>query len=480
MIKKLSKMLFILIGMSLVFLLTWCAENEPMAPEEQAEAIQTMLTAGPADGATLAFNSAVTFVWDGTISPGHITGFTYMYENTGTADTLFTTTDMQKAFSRSGLETGDYRFSVYATGASGEDTSVDASPVVINYSVGTADALVPVVTILQGPKADSYAATGSSAFFEWTATDPSIGGSIVSYQYALADSSVADTSLAWSVATLSTTQMSFFNLANTTYRFWVKATDVSGASGVEWTDFVVKDADVLFAIEPGLTAADITFWKTNALRDFAYEEYYVSDAASLVAKFNSGQYSSVVWIWKNDYSATLDSANFSDVTVAGTVAEAAYDFEQAGGHLWIMGSEVMWGLDDVGAIVSGGNAFATQVLHTSGYDEAGGNFQGVNGAGVGTYADIIVDGNATFTWCDELVPTADAEEISTFYIPADTLWHGRTAAIRYPIGLTNPGDTKVVFGGFYMTDSSQPAACKTADVYSFATTVLTDFGENED
>jgi hypothetical protein len=487
MYRKFSKLIFIMIGVSLVFLLSWCAENEPLAPDAAEEAIETMLTAGPEEGATLAFNAAVTFTWDATISPGHILNFTYTYIRAG-VDTV-TVTDMQKTFSRTGLTTGSYQFSVFATGVADEDTSVDASPVVRNFSVGAADADVPVVTILQGPKSNSYAATGSNFSFEWTATDPSTGGGIVSYEYALADSSDDVDSLTWSTPTLFTTQKSFFNQSDGTWRFWVRATDVSGATGTASTDFVVKPADILFAIEPGLTDTDVEYWHTNVLKDFAYEDFYVSDAASFIDKLNSGQYSSLVWTFGSArnyaFSALADSANWVDVTAAGTAAEAVYNYEQGGGHVWIAAAELLYQLDAYNTVdwqtvvidtdttyITGPNTFARNVLHLEDFVHDY-NFQGANSTGVSTYPDFIVDGMATMVWCDALIPTTDAEAIYTFST-GDGI--GETCAIRYP----TTGETKVVFCAFYLTDSAHLAACKTEDIYDMATTIFTDFGENND
>ena len=490
MYRKFSKLIFIVFSVSLVFLLTWCAENEPLAPDAEAEAIETTIEAGPADGATLSFNSTVTFTWDGTMSPGAISAFTSTMVM-GT-DTLYTNTSGQKSYSRSGLMTGSYTFSVYAMGVDGEDTYTDSSPATRTFSVGAADNLAPAVTILQSPKANSYAATGSNLFFEWTASDPSTGGEIVSYEYALEDQSVAVGDVTWSTATLLTTQKGIYNAPNGDWRFWVRATDVSGLTGTASTDFVVKDPDVLFAIEPSLFTADVTFWKTNALRDFAYEEYHVTDAASFIAKLNSGQYSSVVWAFGNPHGATgglsamADSANWADITAAGTLAEAVYNYEQNGGHLWILGPEVLYQLDGYNTIdwqqvivgtdtsyITGPNSFARNVLHLEDFIHDD-DFQGATTTGLSTYPSIIVDGQATFIWCDALVPTSDSESIYTF--SATSGFEGEVCGLRYP----TTGETKVVFCSFYLTDSSQPAAVKAEDVYNLATTVLTDFGENND
>ena len=482
MYRKFSKLIFILVSVSLVFLLTWCAENEPLAPDPAAESIETNIVAGPAEGAQLAFNSTVTFTWDGSISPGTISAFSYML--TMGTDTMYINTSGQKSFSQSNMQTGNYTFSVYAMGTHDEEIFVDASPATRNFTVGAADALAPVVTFVQSPKVNSYASTGSNMFFEWTATDPSTGGGIVSYEFALEDQSVAVGDVSWSTPTLLTSQKSYFNLANGDMRFWVRATDVSGATGTASSDFVIKDPDVLFVIGGAMTAADVTFWHDNALRDFAYEDFYTSDAASLIAKLNSGQYSSVVWALKNDYASVTDAAEYTDVYATGTIAEAFYNFEQGGGHIWVVSSEVMWMFDDIGTPIAGDSTFATNVLHAASYNENSHNFQGATSTGVGSYQVVVVDGNATFDWVDQVDPTADAEAIYGFtptQVAIDAgFGNGEPCGIRYPAGAANPGDTKVVFLGFYLTDSSQPAACKAGDIYNLATTVFTDFGENND
>jgi hypothetical protein len=490
---KIFKLVLFLVVALLVCMFNGCAENEPTAPEETPIPIETSILAGPAENEVLGFNSAATFSWDGEINPGHITAFTYLLLQMGaTTDTLYINTALERTFSESELGTGDYRFVVYAHGVQDDSEYVDQTPAVRNFSVGTADALAPVITIDQGPKQDSYASTGSSVFFEWSATDPSPAGGIVSYEYALADISVAEVDLEWSEPRLETTQMSFYNLANGSYRFWAKANDVGGSSATASRDFVIKTPDVLFAIDGPYSAADIKFWHENALRDFAYEDYNVSDKADFISKLQSGQYSSVVWAWKNDFSALLDSAEFVDVTEAGTVAEAVYNYAESGGHLWVIGAEIMYGLDAaVDALdwqeviegtdtsyVTGPNTFARKVLHVTDWNED--DFQGcvATAAGqAGNYPDMIVDGQATFSWCDFTPPTDDAVAIYNFSTGA---LEGEPCAVRYPSDAPNPGDTKVVYMAFYLTDSTQPAAMKTSDVYNMATTLFTAFGENED
>jgi hypothetical protein len=478
---KIFKLVLFLVVAILVCLFNSCAENEPTAPEEKAIPIETSIIAGPAENEVVGFNSSVTFSWDGEIRPGHITAFTYLFLQIGaTTDTLYNNTALERTYSESELETGNYRFIVYAHGVQDDSEYVDQTPAVRNFSAGAPDQLAPIVTIDRGPKEDSYASTGSSVFFEWSATDPSPAGGIVSYQFALDDSSVAEGGLVWSEPRLETEQAAFYNLSNGTYRFWIKATDVGATSATATRDFVIKTPDVLFAIDGSYTDADIKFWHENALRDFAYEDYNVSDKADFIAKLQSGQYSSVIWAWKYDYSVLLDSAEFVDVTEAGTVAEAVYNYIQNGGHLWVVGSELMWGLEDYGIDISGANTFNNIVLHTASYNEDEDNFQGCVATASGqasNYPNMIVDGQATFTWCDQTDPTTDAVAIYNF---STGDFEGEPCAVRYPADAPNPGDTKVVFMGFYLTDSTQPAAMKSSDVYDMATVLLTAFGENED
>ena len=481
---KVFKLVLFLAVVLLMCMFNSCAENEPTAPEVTPITLNTDITAGPAENEVLAFNSTATFTWDGEIQPGTITGFTYSFlEIDGaTIDTIYSNTAMERLFSQTNLTTGNYRFAVYAHAEQNDEELTDQTGAIRNFSVAAPGGTKPVVTILQGPKENSYASTGSSVFFEWTATDPTAGGGIASYAYALADSATADTDLVWSEDNLALTQIAYYDLANGTYRFWAKATNVGGNSGVATLDFVVKDPDILWAIDAGVGSGDLKFWRENILKDFAYEEYYVSDKADFIAKLQSGQYSTVVWHWWYDWSALLDSADFANVNDASTVTAEVYNYVESGGHLWVIGSELMYGLEAYGIDISDPNAFNNAVLHTANYaesDTAGDAsvFQGCNATGVGDFNNMIVDGNAAFTWCDETDPAADAAAIYTF---SSGFFEGQPCAVRYPIAAPNPGDTKVIFFGFYMTDASQPAAMKASDVYQMATTLFTDFGENND
>lgn len=480
--KKFLKLTNILLLSSLVLLLTWCAEKEPTAPDAAAIPIETSIEAGPAEGAQLAFNSTVTFTWDGTISPGTISAFTYTLAM-GT-DTLNTATNGQKTYSKSNLETGSYTFSVYAMGTQDEEEVMDATPAVRNFTVIAADADAPVVTILRSPKQNSYASTGSNLAFEWTATDPSAGGGIVSYQYALEDQSVAVGDVTWSTANLATTQKSFASAPNGDWRFWVQATDVSGLDSTASVDFDVKTPDVLFVIDRDLTVGDITFWHTNALRDFAYEDFYLtSDPADFLAKIDVNTYSSIVWAGNNGTSI-LPGGEFARTDSVGSLAEALMNYVNAGGHLWISGGEILYDLGDNTwpATTYDDTSFVKDVLHIVASDEASDNFKGAVSAGITGYSTVVVDGNATFTYCDRVDPEPGvAETIYTFNSDI-AAFDGQSVAVRYPAGDPTPPTTttSVVYCGFYITDTDQPAACKAEDVYLMATTIFTDFGENED
>ena len=89
--------------------------------------------------------------------------------------------------------------------------------------------------------------------------------------------------MVWSTPYLETTQAAYYNLTNATYRFYAKATDIAGSSSVTSLDFVVKTPDILFAIDGGsYSSGDIKFWHENVLKDFAYEDYHVSDKAGFI------------------------------------------------------------------------------------------------------------------------------------------------------------------------------------------------------
>ena len=463
-----------LVIFSLAFWAINCGKDEPTRPQLSPEPLETIITAGPTDGENLVWGATATFTWKGKVYPGDIFNFEYIFTSIVSGDTTADTTQaLQRTISYSDLEQGEYQFSVAAIAIAEEDTLTDESPAIRYFSVAEAEQAPPSVEITSGPKEKSFAATNADIFFSWQGT-PQAGREIDAYSYRLNVDGVEGTWSDWAKPHVNT---AYNNLTNGKYIFEVKARDNAGQESTVDRQFHVKNPDVLFAIENALTSDDLKYWHENVFKDFAYEDYRVSDVASFVAKLDANVYSTVVWVWKNDYSVVLDSANFSDVTSAGTVAEAMYNYEKAGGHLWILGSEIMWGLDDMGAIVVGESAFATQVLHCASYNEDDANFQGANSIGIGSYNSIVVDGNATFAWCDQIDPTSDAETILTFSSGA---FEGQSTAVRYPAGAVNPGEVKVIFCGFYITDSSQPAAVKSTDIYQLATTIFNDFGENLD
>ena len=164
------------------------------------------------------------------------------------------------------------------------------------------------------------------------------------------------------------------------------------------------------------------------------------------------------------------------------VAEALNNYVNAGGHLWISGGEILYNLggNTWPGVTYEDGSFVKEVLHVLASDEGSNNFQGGVTTGLAGYNSIIVDGNATFTWCDRVDPVpGESETILTFDTP-DLDFQGQSAAIRFPAGADEPGETMVVYFGFYLSTSDNLAAVKTSDIYNLATTILTDFGENED
>jgi hypothetical protein len=472
--KNIKKVALCLVILSLTFWTINCGKDEPTRPQLSPVPLETLITAGPSDGENLIWGATATFTWKGEVYPGDIFTFEYTFTSiVGGDTTVVTAQSLQRSISYSDLQQGDYQFSVAALAIADDDTLLDESPAARSFAVIVAEQAPPSVEITSGPKEKSFAATNADMFFSWQGT-PQAGREMGAYSYRL---NVNGAEGEWSEWAKPYVNTAYNNLANGKYSFQVRARDNAGQESNAERQFQVKNPDILFAIEGALTSDDLRYWHDNVLKDFAYEDYTVSDAASFITKLDANVYSTVVWAWKNDYSAVLDSANFSDVTSAGTIAEALYSYEQAGGHLWIMGSEIMWGLDDMGAIVTGESAFATQVLHCASYNEDDANFQGANSVGVGNYNSIVVDGNATFAWCDQIDPTTDAETILTF---SSGVFEGQSTAVRYPAGAANPGEVKVIFCGFYITDSTQPAAVKATDIYQLATTIFDEFGENLD
>jgi hypothetical protein len=464
-----------------------CAENEPLAPEEKTIPIETTFKAGPEEGAILPHNSAVTFSWDGTIQPGEITSFSYSFEEIIDDTTLLKIAGdsaLIRSYCKSNLTTGNFRFSVRAHAEHGDSLYTDDTPAVRHFSV-IADTLAPIITILAGPKDGSFTTPGANLFFEWTASDPSPGGEIVSYSFVLADAVTEESDLNWSLPRLETRQTAYYMLSEGIYHFWLKATDISGLSTVTFRLFTVKPADILFAIDRGLTTDDIDFWHQHVLKDFAYEDFYLSsDPGEFFTKIDPAVYSTIVWAG-NDQTSILPGSEFANVNTIGSLAERLNGYLDNGGHLWISGNDILY---DLGGnawppMVYGDTSFVRSVLHIQNSAEADSNFLGGLSTGVGDYNDLFTNGDAIFRWCDRVDPVLGEAETILKFVSSDMAYSGQSVAIRYPAGLDNPGETKIVFCGFFITDLSdptKPVTLRPTDIYQFATIVFNAFGENED
>jgi hypothetical protein len=239
---KKVKICLIVIFLFITFFQNHCAENEIMAPEQSTISIETILKAGPEEAAILPHNSAATFTWDGVIQPGEIVAFSYSLDKI-LGNSLFNFSKdkaLVRSFSKYNLQEGDYIFSVFAHAEYGDSSYTDDTPAIRHFSV-VADSLAPVITILRGPEEGATFPSATSIFFEWTAVDPSPAGEIVSYSFALVDQSIGESEVLWSRPRLETTQMAYYKLEGNSYRFWLKATDISRLSTVVSRSFVINE-----------------------------------------------------------------------------------------------------------------------------------------------------------------------------------------------------------------------------------------------
>jgi hypothetical protein len=470
-----------------IFLHLQCAENEPLAPKQETIQLETTIKSGPAEGVNLPNNSTVSFNWDGVIRPGEITSFSYSFEeiiNDTTYLMIASDSALIRSYSKANLTDGHFRFTVCAHAVNGDSSYTDKTPAVRHFSV-IADTLAPEITLLQAPKAGSYAISGSSVFLEWIATDPSPGGEIISYSYTLADTSVQESELDWSLPRLETTQIAYYKLPDAVYRFWIRATDISGLSTITSHLFTIKPADILFVIDQSLNTYEIDFWHQHVLRDFSYEDFYLtSDPADFLAKLDPLTYSTIVWA-ANDWISTLPGEEFSDVLAAGSLAEGLKTYLDDGGHLWISGSEIIFnlGVYNWPPMDYPDGSFVNDVLHIQFSAESDSNFYGCTNTGIGNYNDLLTNGGAIFSYCDRVDPVEGEAETILNFVSADTNFTGQSVAIRYPAGADEPGDTKIIYCGFYLADLNEPEepwTLRPSDIYQFATTVFTAFGENLD
>ncbi|UCH63362.1 MAG: hypothetical protein JSU77_02600 [Fidelibacterota bacterium] len=316
-------------------------EDEKSVDEAAPIEINTIITEGPADGATLLYSASPTFRWKGEVRPGYVAAYQFAFEeSTVTSDDYHDwSTEMMTTLEN--LEAGYY---VFAVRAKDDKDSVDVTPATRSFTVNEADSLAPLIRFVQSPTDSSSRAPGSSIFFEWTATDASAFGSVDGYRYRLAGTGPDTTD--WSGWNLNTTTAAYSDLSIGNYVFQVEAEDNAGIASdkAEITVFV-KDATILVVDnyvphdDPFLNEIATDKLVAEILRDWSWAEWDVAvDGYPTAADLAT--YSSVIWYVDDgagefyDYHLSPDSAGYVDNPLD--------DYLDGGGNLWLMGSEILY------------------------------------------------------------------------------------------------------------------------------------------
>ncbi len=387
-------------------------EDESTVSEREEITLNTIITEGPADGATLLYNSSPTFRWKGEIYPGYVTGFYWTLEMDGAAYSHADDYSNQMFYTFENLQDGDYVFTVEAMD---NMDSVDATPDVVNFSVATSDAVAPEIRFLQSPTDNSCRAPGMNIFFEWTGSDASTFGSLEGYSYRL--SGTGNSATDWSDWSLEITSVSYADLEAGEYVFQVKAIDNVGLECNPYeVNVTVKTPTILVVDDyiPGesefLNEISTDNLMAEVLKDWAWDEWDVN-ADGIPTAADLAAYTSVVWY--------VDDGPMSFYYFAGgSVDNPLDDFMDAGGNLWLMGSEICYYTEAADTAAFDAGHFLRDYLHLTNAGDAGEHFTGLAQLATPAVAEdaaftsIGIPGLATGTgYPDQLIPDASARAI---------------------------------------------------------------------
>ncbi len=204
-----------------------CSTEDPWSPEPSRPLVLEMVS-GPADSATVAYGSNVSYSWTSRGGEGEVQ---YQYRiDSGDWSTLSNLTSVQLTD-----RTADGDFSIRAQDEGGETETISRV-----YYVGTAegaDTTAPAVIIVSSPVEGSFVATGSNVSITW-AGDDAVDGDNLNYWYSFAG---VDSD------TLPATAVTFDNVAAGAVTFTVWASDQSGnESDPASVSFTIQDANILY------------------------------------------------------------------------------------------------------------------------------------------------------------------------------------------------------------------------------------------
>lgn len=465
--------------LTFLFIASCDRKHEPLAPEFTPVALNSIITLGPAEGASLVYLSSPTFKWQGEVSPGTVTGFKWTFVDAA-GDTTESEWGMDMSLSFQNLAQGDYSFAVIARADSGLEEIVETTAATRKFKVLAADAVIPTVSLVDQPTNGSKKPPGANVFFSWTASDESIYGQVVGYSFRLAGNGSSATD--WSSWNLNVTSVAYANMALGSYVFEVKAQDNSGLeSAVTTCSFDVILPTILIVDDDSETPDMATdAWMHEILRDYSWVDWDVAERG-IPAATDLSNYSSVVWY----VDASTRSFYYFGLPETSTdyVANPLKNFLDGGGNLWLMGGEILYylaaALEDTTVTIFSPGQFARDYLHVTDGGDAGGDEFGLlapTAPPVTGYSKIGIPGNATGTgYPDALVPDASAEAV--FLLGPETTYDPMpVTGIRY-VG----SDFKVVYFGVnfsFIATNHNHLTLSPEDTYPVANHIMSvEFGE---
>jgi len=318
---------------ALAIVLSGCSTDKPWEPNTSGT-FTLYLISGPSDSLQVPLGSSISYNWSYNNGTGAVQ---YQHSYDGGE---WTALSRETAASVSNLTMGYHTFGIRAVDGAGATSEVSAV-------FGVVETSTPTVVITESPDEGSFVAAGSAVVFSWAGDDGNVGPNYLTYQYTFGE---------YTSPWVPTNTVSFDQVAIADPAvFSVRARDLAGNTS-DWdsVSFVIKNATILliddylwttgFGDADRAAERDQKQFYRDALYGFAYAEWD-NDVAGVPNIANLAGYTTVIWLSDSDVcEADPNFRLWFDVgDVGGGVLKT---FMDAGGHLILTGSRIMYYLNN--------------------------------------------------------------------------------------------------------------------------------------
>jgi hypothetical protein len=339
MIKK-TPLTFWIAGLltALAIIISGCSTKKPWGTNPNIPFAVSFISA-PTD--SVPANSHTSFSWAVTGGTGAVTSQYRVGDNAWSEQAAITTATL------TGLTVGTFTFSVQAQDAEGHTATVSQSFVVKAAEAVPPDTIPPTVVIVQSPAESSYIAVGSVVAFAWTGSDSPANGSELLFQYTFA----GETSEWLPIRSIAFNNVAAANPAT----FTVQAKDAAGnVSTIASMMFIIKVATILYIDDyqwldtygnvDGAKERDQKGFYREALKGYAFAEWDNDAMGRIPTMADLTGITTIIWA-ADDNLCSADPNYRLWYDIGDSSNNVLEQFMNAGGHLLITGSQVLYYLN---------------------------------------------------------------------------------------------------------------------------------------